>query len=199
MDESTREAIGYYDAIAAGYVADTAGVEFGELQREFARRLPKGGRVLDLGCGSGRDSLAFLKAGLAVDAVDGSAQMVKAASELTGLPVAHATFSDYEPQGPYDGIWACSSLLHVPAAKLAAIISKYARALAPGGTFYLSFKLGAHDGMRNGRWFTDLDEPALRALVAEVPGPRVDRVDVTGDARPGRCGEKWLNAWCVRG
>ena len=53
--------------------------------------------------------------------------------------------------------------------------------------------------MRGGRWFTDLDEPALRALIAEVPGLRVDRVDVTGDARPGRSGEKWLNAWCVRG
>ena len=199
MDESTRQTIGFYDANAASYVADTAGVEFGALQREFAQRLPEDGRVLDLGCGSGRDSLAFLKAGFEVDAVDGSARMAEAASGLTGLPVAHAFFSDYEPQGPYDGIWACSSLLHVPAAKLAAIISKYARALAPGGTFYLSFKLGAHDGMRNGRWFTDLDEPALRALIAEVPGLRVDRVDVTSDVRPGRSGEKWLNAWCVRG
>ena len=199
MDESTRETIGYYDVNAASYVADTAGVEFGELQRELIRRLPEGGRVLHLGCGSGRDSLAFLKAGLAVDAVDGSAQMAKAASELTGLAVIHATFSDYEPKGPYDGIWACSSLLHVPAAQLAGVISKYARALAPDGTFYLSFKLGAHDGMRGGRWFTDLDEPALRALIAEVPGLRVDRVDVTADARPGRSGEKWLNAWCVRG
>ena len=199
MDESTRETIGYYDANAAGFVADTAGVEFGELQREFVRRLPEGGRVLDLGCGSGRDSLAFLRAGFAVDALDGSEQMVKAASGLTGLPVAHATFSDYEPQGPYDGIWACSSLLHVPAAELAGVAAKYARALAPGGTFYLSFKLGFHDGMRGGRWFTDLDEPALRALIAEVPGLGVDRIDITDDVRLGRSGEKWLNAWCVRG
>ena len=199
MGESTRETIGYYDTNATRFVADAADVEFGALQREFVRRLPKGGRVLDLGCGSGRDSLAFLKAGLVVDAVDGSAQMVKAASGLTGLPVAHALFSDYGPKGPYGGIWACSSLLHVPAAKLAGVIVKYSRALAPGGTFYLSFKLGAHDGMRNGRWFTDLDGPALRALVAEVPGLRVDRVDVTGDARPGRSGEKRLNAWCARG
>lgn len=199
MDENARQTIDYYDANAASYVADTAGVEFGELQREFARRLPRGGRVLDLGCGSGRDSLAFLRAGFAVDAVDGSARMAEAASGLTGLPVAHAFFSDYEPQGPYDGIWACSSLLHVPAAELPAVIAKYARALAPGGTFYLSFKLGIHDGMRGGRWFTDLDEPALRALIAEVPGLRVDRVDVTSDVRPSRSDEKWLNAWCVRG
>ena len=199
MDESTRQTIGFYDANAASYVADTAGVEFDALQREFARRLSKGGRVLDLGCGSGRDSLAFLKAGFEVDAVDGSARMAEAASGLTGLPVAHAFFSDYEPKDPYDGIWACSSLLHVPAAELPIIISKYARALKPGGTFYLSFKLGTHDGMRGGRWFTDLDEPALRALIAEVPGLRIDRVDVTDDARPSRSGEKWLNAWCVRG
>jgi len=199
VDESTKETIGYYDTNAAGYVADTAGVEFGALQREFVRRLPKGGRVLDLGCGSGRDSLAFLRAGLAVDAVDGSARMAEAARELTGLPVTHATFSDYEPQGPYDGIWACSSLLHVPAAELPGVIFKYARALKLGGTFYLSFKLGFRDGMRGGRWFTDLDEPALRALIAEVPGLRVDRIEITGDVRPGRSHEKWLNAWCVRG
>ena len=134
MDKSTRETIGYYDANAKSYVAETANVEFGELQREFARRLPRGGRVLDLGCGSGRDSLAFLRAGFEVDAVDGSAQMVEAASGLTGLPVAHALFEDFEPQGPYDGIWACSSLLHVPASKLASVIAKYVEGMPPNGS-----------------------------------------------------------------
>ena len=124
--------------------------------------------------------------------------MVKAASELTGLPVVHALFADYEPEGFYDGIWACSSLLHVPVAELPLIVAKYAAALKPGGTFYLSFKLGAHDGMRNGRWFTDLDESAFRNLVAEIPELRIDRIDVTSDVRPGRGNEKWLNAWCMR-
>lgn len=70
---------------AKKFIAGTANVEFGMLQKAFANMLPEGGRILDLGCGSGRDSLAFLKAGLAVDAVDGSAEMVKAASELIGL------------------------------------------------------------------------------------------------------------------
>lgn len=199
MSKATEDTIGYYDANATGFVAGTANVEFGALQHEFARRLPEGGRILDLGCGSGRDSLAFLKAGFAVDAVDGSVQMVKAASELTGLPVVHALFTDYEPEGLYDGIWACSSLLHVPVAELADVIAKYARALVPGDTFYLSFKLGNHDGMRNGRWFTDLDEPVFRDLVAEIPELRIERIDVTSDVRPGRADEKWLNVWCVRG
>lgn len=196
--DATEQTIGYYNANAEGFVASTANVEFGALQRKFASKLPEGGRVLDLGCGSGRDSLAFLKAGFQVDAVDGSKSMVQAASSLTGLPVAHATFIEYEPQGEYDGIWACSSLLHVPKGDLPAVIGKYAHALKPNGTFYLSFKLGSHNGMRNGRWFTDLDEPAFRSLIAQVPALKVSQIETTADVRPGRSSEKWLNAWCVR-
>ena len=195
---ATEDTIGYYDGNAESFIAGTANVEFGGLQRKFADMLPQGGRVLDLGCGSGRDSLAFLKAGFKVDAMDGSAAMAKAASELTGLPVAHALFDKYEPQGIYDGIWACSSLLHVPADQLPATIAKYAQALKPGGVFYLSFKLGSHNGMRNGRWFTDLDVPAFQALVGHVPTLEIDRMEITPDARPGRKSEKWLNAWCTR-
>mgnify|MGYP004669776779 CR=1 FL=1 len=76
--------------------------------------------------------------------------------------------------------------------------ASYKFALAPGGVFYLSFKLGNHDGMRNGRWSTDLDESAFRDLIADVPELRINRIDVTGDVRSGRSDEKWLNAWCVR-
>lgn len=196
---ATQDTIGYYDANARRFIADTANVEFGALRRAFAGMLPEGGCILDLGCGSGRDSLAFLKAGFLVDAVDGSTEMAKAASELTGLPVAHALFADYEPAGVYDGVWACSSLLHVPAAELPVIISKYAAALKPGGVFYLSFKLGDHDGMRNGRWFTDMTEGSFRSLIDGVDGLTIDRIDVTSDVRPDRADEKWLNAWCRRG
>lgn len=103
---------------------------------------------------------------------------------LTGLPVAHATFEDYEPQGPYNGIWACSSLMHVPLAQLPTIIGKYAAALGPGGAFYLSFKYGTFEGIRHGRWFNDMDEESLRVLVAHVEGLKLDEIEVTSESVP---------------
>ena len=198
MDSGTEQTLSYYDKNAAGFVESTVNVEFGELQERFARMLPEGGRILVLGCGSGRDSLAFVNSGFVVDAVDGSEAMVKAASELTGLPVAHALFDEHEPAGEYDGIWACSSLLHVSMSDLAPIIGKYAGHLKPGGVFYMSFKFGDIEGMRNGRWFTDLDEASFSELIGRIDGLRIDSLDVTFDVRPGRANEQWLNAWCVR-
>lgn len=198
MDSGTEQTLGYYNKNAAGFVESTVDVEFGELQERFARMLPEGGRILDLGCGSGRDSLAFVNSGFVVDAVDGSEAMVKAASELTGLSVAHALFNKHEPAGEYDGIWACSSLLHVPMSDLAPIIGKYAGHLKSGGVFYMSFKLGDFEGMRNGRWFTDLDEESFSELIDGIDGLRIDSLDVTSDVRPGRANERWLNAWCIR-
>lgn len=198
MDSGTEQTLSYYDKNAAGFVESTVNVEFGELQERFARMLPEGGRILDLGCGSGRDSLAFVNSGFVVDAVDGSEAMVKAASELTGLPVAHALFDEHEPAGEYDGIWACSSLLHVSMSDLAPIIGKYAGHLKPGGVFYMSFKFGDIEGMRNGRRLTDLDEASFSELIGRIDGLRIDSLDVTFDVRPGRANEQWLNAWCVR-
>lgn len=198
MQQNVQQTLDYYNTHAQAFISTTANVEFGSLQNRFAAMLPDGGRILDLGCGSGRDSLAFLNAGFQVDAVDGSAAMAKAASALTGLPVAHALFADYAPPHTYDGIWACSSLLHLPRKNLAPTINKYAAHLHPGGVFYMSFKLGTFEGMRNGRWFTDLDERAFTALIGEVTQLKIRSLDITSDVRPGRSSEKWLNAWCQK-
>lgn len=196
--DSTSKTLEYYDENSEKFLADTANVEFGELQSRFASMLSAGGRVLDLGCGSGRDSLAFLKAGFDVDAIDGSKQMVEAAKSLTGLDVVQALFDEYEPDGLYDGIWACSSLLHVASDDLSFLIEKYSKALKPNGIFYLSFKLGDYEGMRNGRWFTDFTEESFRELINKIKGISISEIDITADVRPGRSDEKWLNVWCIQ-
>ena len=66
-----------------------------------------------------------------------------------------------------------------------------ADALKPEGVLYASFKLGDFEGERGGRWYTDLDEGALVELSRQWFEPT--KVWVTGDVRPGRAGERWLN------
>ena len=164
------------------------------MRRRFTSLLPAGARILDLGCGSGRDTRAFIAAGYRVTATDGSAELCRLASELCGVPVRHELFQDLADVSAYDGIWACSSILHLPRPQLADVLGRMERALVPRGVVYTSFKLGDHEGMRNGRYFTNFTEPALRDFLAgSAPGLAIEQLWTTSDVLPGRQSETWLN------
>ena len=193
MKEAEKLTLDYYNENARAFCDDTQEVEFSAFQRAFTSHLPEGGRILDLGCGSGRDSRAFLNAGYQVTAVDGSAELCRIASEFIGQPVLCSTFQDYVPAEVFDGIWACASLLHIPSEELAGIIARLAGSLRRGGCFYVSFKYGYFRGMRNGRFFQDMTEDSLRELLKGIPELEVVSANITGDVRAGREKELWLN------
>lgn len=197
-DEVVRANAAYYDEHAEAFVTSTADLDMAHVQAAFLERVPPGGRILDAGCGSGRDSLRFLRLGFAVDAFDASERMVQEASGRTGLNVRHLTFQELDADAEYDGIWACASLVHVPRAELRAVLALLRRALKPGGVLFASFKHGRDEAWRHGRFFSDLDEIALREEVAQVPGVEVAALNMTADVRPGRADEQWLNALLVR-
>src|SRR5262245_44821759 len=104
----------YYDAHAAEYARDTLGVQVAPLYEPFLTLVPPGGHVLDVGCGSGRDALAFLGRGFRVTAIDASGEMARLASVQTGQAVAVLRVQELSYEEEFDGIWACASLLHVP-------------------------------------------------------------------------------------
>lgn len=197
MDEQERQAaditLEYYAANAEAFASSTFDVAFSNVQQRFEGLLQPGARVLDFGCGSGRDAKHFLEAGFAVDAIDGSPQLCRIASELTGLPVRCMRFEELSARSVYDGIWACSSILHVPNSQLPALLAKMAVALKLGGVIYASFKLGEFEGVRNGRYFSDFTPESFARLFDKVPALREEEHWVSGDARPGREDEKWLN------
>ena len=197
MDAQEREAaditLEYYAANAEAFASSTVDVAFSSVQKCFEGLLQPGARVLDFGCGSGRDAKHFLEAGFAVDAVDGSPELCRIASELTGLPVRCMRFEELSAQSIYDGIWACSSILHVPSRQLLALLAKMAAALKPGGVVYTSFKLGEFEGVRNGHYFSDFTPESFARLLDKVPALREEEHWISGDARPGREDEKWLN------
>ena len=111
----------------------------------------------------------------------------------SGRDTKYMLFQDLDEKEAYDGIWACSSILHVPANELRDIIKKMANALRAHGIIYTSFKYGTFEGERNGRYFTDMTEETFAKLIQDMDELEIEEQWITSDVRPGRGEEKWLN------
>lgn len=186
--------IDYYEANAQRFFKDTRDVDIDHLYRPFLSRLPKSGaRILDAGCGPGRDSLAFLERGHEIVAFDGSKAMVRLATRHTGLPVRRISFDQVEFDGSFHGVWACASLLHVPYSDMEDVLWRLARALKPSGVLYASFRCGDGETVRGGRLFTDYHEESFLELLEARQELRPIEIWRTTDARIGRSDVVWLN------
>lgn len=190
--------IGFYEENAEDFFRRSVGADMAPAYDDFLSRLPPGGRILDAGCGSGRDALAFQKLGFPVTAMEASPKLAELARAHTGLPVQVMTFDQVAWQGAFDGVWACASLLHVPRAELPAAVGRLREALAPQGVLWMSFKYGAREREANGRRFTDLDKAGGARLVAQAGGLELLSATASGDVRPARGGERWLSLLCRR-
>lgn len=102
-------------------------------------------------------------------------------------------FQELDEIDKYDGIWACSSILHLSKEELKSVFSKMIQALCSNGIIYTSFKYGNFEGERNGRFFTDFTLDTFEEFVQDINNITIDDYWITGDVRPGREEEKWLN------
>ena len=189
----------YYNQNAEQFVAGTLAADMAEIRKRFLDCLPAGALILDFGCGSGRDTKAFLEAGYRVDATDGSQELCERASELTGIHVKRMLFTELDAKNTYDGIWACASILHLNKNDLAAVLRRVERALKPGGVLYTSFKYGTFEGLRNGRYFTYFTEESIREFWTSESSLQIFDMRVSQDVRAGREGEQWINLLARRG
>ena len=105
--------IDYYDQNAQEYYERTVDADLAEIREYFLGFLRRDARILDFGCGSGRDAKAFAEAGRTVEALDGSQELCRIASEYLGMDVRNMMFQDFEETEAYDGLWACASILHL--------------------------------------------------------------------------------------
>ena len=185
--------LNYYNENAQSFASGTVSVEFTEMQDRFLEKLDPGAYILDFGCGAGRDTKYFLSQGYRVDAIDGSEQLCQIASDHTGIKVRQMLFQELEANEKYDGIWACASILHLPKKELKEVLKKMLTALKNDGWIYTSFKYGEFTGERNGRYFTDFTTDTFKDFLHDMHGLKIEEQWITGDVRPGRGEEKWLN------
>jgi 2-polyprenyl-3-methyl-5-hydroxy-6-metoxy-1,4-benzoquinol methylase len=193
IDQSETQTLRYYEANAEAFGQGTVHADMHETRDRFLSYLPKAARILDFGCGVGRDTKAFLDLGYQVDAIDGSRELCRLASQYTGIPVQTMLFQDLSAVDTYDGIWACASILHLPKEDLLPVMERIARALKSDGILYASFKYGSFEGMRNGRYFMDFTEESLAEFMKQLPSLHVFDQWITEDVRPERKEEKWIN------
>jgi len=196
--DSMQETLHFYEQNAAAFASGTRTADMSEAQSRFVACIPPNGLILDFGCGSGRDTKKFLDAGFQVEAADGSEEICALATAYTEIPVKKMLFSELDACDRYDGIWACASILHLPRAELAEVIEKTEKALKRGGVLYASFKYGDHEGMRNGRYFTDFTEASLPVFWEAFPKMKIFDCWISRDVREDRKEGQWINLMARR-
>ena len=184
MTQSTvsyPDSISYYDKNAQHFVKTTNVYDYSSLYDLFLPHLPKGAKILDAGCGSGRDSKCFIDKGYKVVAFDGSQKLATLASQLTGLPVRHKLFSQVNEHEEFDGIWASASLLHVPRSELASVLEKLKKALKPKGIWYISFRYGEGEHNEGDRYFYDQTKESLIKILEDLGGVTILHMTIPED------------------
>lgn len=188
-----KETLSYYNQNADAFIEGTRKADMSDQYRHFSRYLAPGGKLLDLGCGSGRDSAYFSGLGFTVTAVDGSEELCRRVKENYGIHALCIKFEELSFEAEFDGIWACASLLHVKKTDMPNILHKVSAALKSGGVMYASFKYGKAERVSNGRFFNDYTENDLDTLLTPENQLSLLEYWITEDVRPDRSGERWLN------
>jgi SAM-dependent methyltransferase len=201
---TSAETVRAYDLDAAAYaraspaMPDSVRADI----EDFVERIGAGGRVLEIGSGGGRDALLMEELGLRVRRTDITPGFVALLREqgfdadlldplVDDLPTA---------EGPYDGVWANASLLHVRRVDLPTVLARLARVTRVGGLLRMSLKEGdgegwsTHGSVRNRRHFTYWRATDVERLVANSGWTGVAvRSGIAGKRR-----ESWLEVSAVR-
>jgi SAM-dependent methyltransferase len=156
----------YYQNHFNAYYQRTFSIDPSSFLEPLRKHLNPGCRILDIGCGSGRDMRWFKKLGFDVSGFERSSGLADLARHNTGCAVMEGDFETFDFTAlPSDAILLAGSLVHVPHANLPLIFKRVTAGLKPGGKVLVSLKQGKGTGMDNrGRVFYFWQEKALGEL-----------------------------------
>ncbi|MCI6152377.1 MAG: class I SAM-dependent methyltransferase [Fusobacterium perfoetens] len=184
--------VNFYNENALNFFEGTVNSDMKDLYSLFLKELPKNASILDLGCGSGRDSKYFIDNGYKVIASDFSKELSILASQYIGQEVVVEDMRKITYENIFDGIWACASMLHLTENEIIDTLNRCYKALKEQGIIYLSFKYGNENYKKDGRSFTCFTEEKFLNLLSNTR-LKCKSILQTNDVRKGRENEKWLN------
>lgn len=189
--------LNFYQNNAKDFFSQTIDIDMQNVYQPFLDNLPKGKQtILDVGCGSGRDSLFFAKQGFQVIAVDGSQNLIDLAKQNhNNIDWQCLTFDEIKNQywqNCFTGIWACASLLHISFDNLPKTLNDLLATLVSKGILYASFKYGDSEREKGGRFFCDMNEQRWQLIKTQLKSAETLKLWQTLDNRVDRT-EVWLN------
>ena len=187
----------FYQTNAKDFFSQTINVDMQNVYQPFLENLPKGKQaILDVGCGSGRDSVFFANQGFDVTAIDGSQNLIDLAKETDNrVNWQCMTFEEIDAQNwqnHFTGIWACASLLHVPFDDLTKLLNDLILCIKSDGILYASFKYGDSEREKDGRFFCDINEQRWQLIGEQLDSAKPVMIWQTIDNRVDRQ-EIWWN------
>ena len=181
----------YYNKHAKEYINNTKDVNTKEYYDIFESYLKLQDKILDVGFGSGRDSLYFVNKGYEVISIDPIKEFCDNGKDIGLDNVYQLSIEDINYVNEFDGIWACASLLHLKSNKLVDVFNKCYKALNDKGVMYVSFKYGDFEGVIDDRYFTYLTKESFANIINQT-NFKIDKLWITEDKL--NRDVKWLNA-----
>lgn len=190
LGESTSD---FYESHALEYFDRTVSADLSSVYDRFLKNVKPNGRILDVGCGSGRDLKALQDRGFEAVGIDASPSLAKLAAEFSGVTCLPMRFEDLKFKRPFDAAWACASLLHIPKRKITTVLHRLYKTLLAGGILFVSVKVGEGEHLLpDGRFFAYYTPDEFGQLLTKA-GFTIDQSWISKDSlRPSRQ-IRWLN------
>lgn len=193
-EDLSRSVAAYYDQNAQRYSDKTANADLSRIYSQFLQYISRSGRILDAGCGPGRDLKFFSDVGFGVVGIDSSSAMVELATKFAGVPCHRMRMEDVEYHETFDGVWCCAALLHIPKAYIPRTLRRFCSALKPKGALYVAVKKGAGEELlADGRYFAAYEMDEFARIIRDAASFEVVEAWETADASVARDTVRWLN------
>jgi len=193
--DPTESTVQFYDSHAQEYFDRTVSADLSPIYDEFVKRVHAGAKVLDAGCGSGRDVRNLHLRGFDVMGIDASSALVKLARQYSGVTCRTMRLENVNFVRRFDAIWACASLLHVPKTKLASVLRRLKAGLVEGGLLYASVQVGNGEMLApDGRYFAYFEPDEFTGFLVKA-GFGVEADWISEDTLASQRSLRWLNVF----